>query len=208
VATAACPVNGGAQTTELADFARTILMPRSRRDRPPGGPKAVIAIIKWLLAADAELTATGTPLLTPTGVIYLRELLVTEAPTKERRARRMAAERRLLPHWDAAERRLWLGTTLLKEFRQQAPNQMALLEAFQARGWTERHVSNPLPRQPHETEGEAQERLHDAVKHLNRGMSPGTIHFRGDGSGKGVWWEYTTGAEPPEPSEGSTETAY
>src|SRR5262249_46651225 len=91
----------------------TSLMPRSRRDRPPGGPRTVIPVIQWLLAADAELTVTGTPLLTKAGVIYLRELLVTAAPAKERKARREASERRPLPHWDTGPRRLWLGVRLL-----------------------------------------------------------------------------------------------
>jgi len=170
----------------------------------------VIPVIKWLLAADAELTVTGTPLLTAAGVIYLHELLVTESPAKERKARREAAERRPLPYWDVDERRLWLGATLLKEFRQPAQNQTALLEAFQARGWVERRVKEPLPREPRETEAEAQERLHETIKSLNRGMPPGSIHFRGDGSGCGVWWDYarpTDLAEPPQP-DGSSETRH
>src|SRR5262249_8797989 len=152
-------------------------------------------VFSWLLAADAEATAAGAPLLTGAGRAYLRELVIAAAPARERKARRAAAERRELPYWDTGERRLWLATNLLREFRQPATNQMAVLDAFQARGWTERHVSNPLPREAHETEAEAQERLHETIKSLNKGMPPGTIRFRGDGSGAGVWWEYARSAE-------------
>jgi hypothetical protein len=186
-------------------------MPQPRRNRPPGAPRTAALVLSWLLAADAEATAVGVPLLTAAGAAYLREVLVEAAPARARKG--AAAERRSLPHWDAAERRLWFGTTLLHEFRQPAEKQTALLDAFQANGWVERHVSYPIAREPNETESEYQDRLHHAIKNLNRAMPAGTIHFRGDGTGRGVWWDYApptgaVGGEPPLQGDGSAETRH
>jgi hypothetical protein len=95
----------------------------------------------------------------------------------------------LLPRWDAEVRRLWLGGRLLKVFRQPARNQTALLDVFQEEGWAA-HIDDPLTLAGGEDEGDAKRRLHETVKNLNRGLPPGTIRFRGDGTGQGVTWEY------------------
>ena len=111
---------------------------------------------------------------------------------------------------DSTERRLWLGTRLLHEFRQPVPNQIAQLVAFQDRGWTERRVTGPLPREPHETDTEYQDRLHETIKGLNKSMPPSTIHFRGDGTGHGAWWDYARSFRTPEEplGDGSAETRH
>jgi hypothetical protein len=130
-----------------------------------------------LLAAHLMLLETGRGILTDDGVRYLRAVMagVPGAPD--------------LPSWDGDRRQLWHGGRLLKEFRQPAPNQTALLDAFERRGWAARHVMDPLPPGPGEREDELQLRLQETVKNLNRGLPPGTIRFRGDGTGRGVWWE-------------------
>jgi hypothetical protein len=190
-------------------------MPRSRRSGPPGSDPNAARFAQWLLDRNEESALVGTPLLTEAGVVFLRG--VVPAPARARGARSgpgagAVATGRPLPRWDANERRLWLATRLLKEFRRPAPNQTALLDAFQARGWACRHVSNPLAREPGENEIEAQERLHETIKSLNKGMPRRTIHFRGDGSGHGVWWDYAPPSaaadEPPPPGDGSAETRF
>jgi hypothetical protein len=52
------------------------------------------------------------------------------------------------------------------------------------------HIDDPLPTWPDEEEEEVKRRLHDTIKNLNRTLPPGTIRFRGDGTGQGVRWEY------------------
>ena len=94
-----------------------------------------------------------------------------------------------MPWWDPEGWRLWLGGRVLKAFRQPAWNQTALLGVFQEQGWAA-HIDDPLRRTDGEGEEDAKRRLHDTIKNLNRGLPPGTIRFRGDGTGQGVSWEY------------------
>ena len=49
-----------------------------------------------------------------------------------------------LPSWDAQRRVLQLGNELVKLFRVPAPNQEAVLSAFEEEGWPFR-VDDPLP---------------------------------------------------------------
>jgi hypothetical protein len=139
-----------------------------------------------LLEAHQAACALGLPLLTSAGVAYLRERLL---PATIAQALPGDASQPPWPRWDGAGRRLWLGDRVLKWFRQPAGNQTALLSAFQEQGWAA-HIADPLRRATNEGEEEAQRRLHDTVKNLNRGLPPGTIRFRGDGTGQGVGWEY------------------
>ena len=154
----------------------------STRQRPAVIPPTAAAS---LLAAHQMLRETGPAILTAEGILYLQAVIAGGPDVPD-----------LLPRWDGGRRQLWLGGRLLKEFRQPAPNQTALLDAFERRGWAARHVVDPLPPTPGEREDEAQLRLQETVKNLNRGLPPGTIRFRGDGTGRGVWWE--PGAVHPE----------
>jgi hypothetical protein len=150
-----------------------------------------------MLAIDQRSRRAGTPLLTQAGLRCLSGLAVaakagiatTADPTPVANGR---PKRRRRPRWDARRRQLWLGKVLLKEFRQPAPYQTALLDAFQRRGWSSQFVKNPLEPMPGEGTEEAQRRLHDTIKNLNRGLPAGTIRFRGNG-GTGVWWEHSPG---------------
>jgi hypothetical protein len=91
------------------------------------------------------------------------------------------------PCWDARRRELRLARKLLKRFRVPAPNQEAILAAFQEEGWPN-CIDDPLP-----PKGDLspQRRLHDTIKALNRKhrQRPPLIHFLGNGTGKNVVWE-------------------
>jgi hypothetical protein len=88
------------------------------------------------------------------------------------------------PRWDGCRRELWWGGRLVKRFRQPAPNQEALLAAFEELGWPE-WMDDPLPR---EKGIDPQERLHDTVKGLNRHQRQRLLHFCGDGTGQRIGW--------------------
>jgi hypothetical protein len=92
------------------------------------------------------------------------------------------------PRWIAGRRQLWVGAKLIRQFAKLAPHQTAILQAFEASGWTER-IDNPLPTLPTGGLALAKRRLRRTIENLNRSMPPGTIHFRGDGSGFGIRWE-------------------
>jgi hypothetical protein len=93
----------------------------------------------------------------------------------------------LIPQWDARRRELRLGTRLLKCFKVPAPNQEAVLSAFQEEGWPST-IDDPLPPKG---ELEPKRRLHDTIKALNRKhlQRPPVIHFQGNGTGENVVWE-------------------
>ena len=88
------------------------------------------------------------------------------------------------PLWDADRRELRLGSVVVKRFRQPARNQETILAAFEEDGWPPR-VDNPLPANG---DTDAVDRLHEAVKKLNRGTR-GLLRFYSDGAGLGVLWE-------------------
>lgn len=77
-----------------------------------------------------------------------------------------------------------MDLVVVKRFQRTAPNQELVLAAFEEHGWPER-VDDPLPG---DADLVAQERLHDTIKCLNRGVRPRLIHFRGDGTGKRILW--------------------
>jgi hypothetical protein len=96
------------------------------------------------------------------------------------------------PRWDAQYRRLFLGNILLKEFRQPALNQTAVLDAFQRRGWAVKYLTNPLVSGRGKPKRKDRTQLLETIKALNHDMPAGTIRFRSKG-GLGVWWEHTEG---------------
>jgi hypothetical protein len=104
----------------------------------------------------------------------------------------------LLPRWDGELRELRLGGKLLKGYKLPAPNQEAILAAFEEEGWPPR-VDDPLPPQP---EQDPKRRLHDTLKALNRHQKHQLIRFLGDGTGEGVRWELIEGG-PSGNSQGS-----
>jgi hypothetical protein len=88
------------------------------------------------------------------------------------------------PRWEPGPRRLWFGGQLVKWIRQPAKSQEAILAAFEEEGWP-RRIDDPLP----PVEGrDSLERLHEAVKGLNRSQVTRLLEFRRDGTGEGVEW--------------------
>ena len=90
-----------------------------------------------------------------------------------------------LPRWNGKE--LWFKDRAVKRFRRPARNQQTILAVFQEEGWPNR-IDNPIPANE---QCDAQSRLHDTIKSLNRNHipDPSPIRFRGDGTGTGVVWE-------------------
>jgi hypothetical protein len=90
------------------------------------------------------------------------------------------------PRWNSEVRELLVGNTLVKCFRYAAINQETVLSAFEEEGWPSR-IDDPLPPEP---EQDPKRRLNDTIKCLNRKQANRLLHFRGDGTGQRVVWEY------------------
>jgi hypothetical protein len=91
---------------------------------------------------------------------------------------------RLVPEWDAEDKVLRFNGAVVKQFTFPAPNQEAVLAAFQEEHWP-RRIDDPL----HPTsEQDARRRLNDTIRYLNQKMVNPFIRFRGDGTGTGVAW--------------------
>ena len=73
----------------------------------------------------------------------------------------------------------------MKHFKLPAPNQEAILMAFEEEGWVPR-IDDPIP--PADDQ-DAKQRLRDTIKSLNRNQKNRLIRFSGDGHGEGVLWE-------------------
>jgi YD repeat-containing protein len=86
---------------------------------------------------------------------------------------------------------LW-GSHVLKCFRQPSGNQELVLRAAEELGWPT-WFDDPLPRAPRVN---AKARLHDTIKALNRNQDRPLIHFRGDGTGTRVGWQFRWACSP------------
>jgi hypothetical protein len=72
---------------------------------------------------------------------------------------------------------------VVKRWKRHAPEQEAVLKAFEAAGWPE-CILDPLDA----ADGlDAKERLRETVKSLNKKLTPGTIRFHANGNGGGRW---------------------
>jgi hypothetical protein len=90
-----------------------------------------------------------------------------------------------VPLWDRELQVLRLGDLVVKQFKAPAPNQEAILCAFQEEGWPPR-IDDPIPPQLNQ---DPKTRLHDTINSLNRNQKHPLIRFLGDGSGQGIRWE-------------------
>jgi hypothetical protein len=90
------------------------------------------------------------------------------------------------PHWDGQRRVLTVGGQVVKQFRVPADNQELILEAFEESGWPPR-LDDPLPPVP---DVDSKRRLRDATFRLNGNQKRRLIRFHGDGSGRGLCWEF------------------
>lgn len=93
------------------------------------------------------------------------------------------------PVWDRDRRELSFKGKVVKRFRQPAPNQQPILDAFQEEGWPPR-IDDPLPVT---RGGDRRQRLADAVRGLN---AMDFIRFELDGTTEGVLWKPTDGNPP------------
>ncbi len=89
------------------------------------------------------------------------------------------------PFWDADDRTLYVGPTVVKEYRVPSPNQEAVLSAFQEEHWP-RYIDDPLSPVGDQN---PKQRLRDTIKYLNANQKNQLIRFRGDGTGERVRWE-------------------
>ena len=91
-----------------------------------------------------------------------------------------------LPRWDRERRELTVNGCVVKHFKWTAVNQEAILSAFEEEDWPYR-IDDPLSPQPGQ---DSKRRLGDTIKCLNRKQKEALIHFRGDGTGEGIVWEF------------------
>ena len=109
-----------------------------------------------------------------------------EGPVHAPHNPRRSLKERVLPHWDCERHELRVLSHVVKRFKSPALNQEIMLMVFEEEGWPPR-IDDPLPPQP---ELDSKRRLHDTIKCLNRHQLNHLIHFRGDGTGEGVVWEF------------------
>ena len=102
------------------------------------------------------------------------------------------------PRWDPRTRTLFVGRRIVKQFRVPSQNQETVLNAFQEEGWP-RRIDDPLP-----CRGglNAKYRLHFTLARLNRCGTEPLIRFFGDGTGKGICWEFSNAAAGSPAAEG------
>jgi hypothetical protein len=103
------------------------------------------------------------------------------------------------PKWNGEVHELLFRGLVVKKFKAPAKNQEAILAAFEEEGWPS-HIDDPIPPDP---EKDSPQRLHDAVKGLNRHQVNRLLCFHGDGRGEGVIWEPLTPPNLPKKSDRS-----
>jgi hypothetical protein len=92
----------------------------------------------------------------------------------------------LVPTWDRDRQLLRIGRAVVKHFKVPATNQEMVLAAFEEEAWPAR-IDDPLPPR---RELLPKKRLRETIKSLNRNQKQSLIRFIGDGSGRGVRWEF------------------
>lgn len=128
--------------------------------------------------------------LTEAGEAFANTLLAVSRTPVDANALRATWEDycppRLAPHFERESRVLRWGCQVLKRFRQPSANQELILLAAEELKWPE-WFDDPLPRRPGTN---PKVRLHNTIKDLNRRQTPHLVHFKGDGTGTRLGWEY------------------
>jgi hypothetical protein len=122
-------------------------------------------------------------------VLTAAGLALTTDAAPARRGRAAAPPTAAIPSWDGELRELRFGEVVVKRFRQQAPSQELILEAFEEEGWP-LCLDDPLPPAP---EQDSKRRLRVTISNLNRSQLEQLIHFHGGGDGKTVCWRPSGG---------------
>jgi hypothetical protein len=154
-------------------------VPRSARGRPK--PQAVDSL-RIGEASAFSLTEAGEAFAER----FLDDVLVPAENGAFRAAWDLLFLGPLPPHYDKEDRVFAWGRHVLKCFRQPSVNQELVLRAAQEQGWPV-WFDDPLPRV---SGTNPKTRLHDTTKDLNRRQAESLIHFKGDGSGRRIGWEY------------------
>lgn len=96
------------------------------------------------------------------------------------------------PRWDRDTGKLHYGGKLARQVQNpgRATNIVAILDAFEEQGWPAR-IDDPLP------DGGDKQRLREAIRTLNQGLS--RLRFRADGTGSGICWEPADTRATPAP---------
>lgn len=129
--------------------------------------------------------------LTESGDSFARLLGLIQPKSRDERkgeydrASEAEIEQPTLPKWLRDRRELRVNDRVVKQFKVPAPNQETILAAFEEEGWPYR-IDDPLP--PH-SDQDPKRRLHDTINKLNRHQRHTLVHFRGDGTGRGICWE-------------------
>lgn len=117
---------------------------------------------------------------------FLADVLLAEEDTDFERARSRLLLGTLTPSYDRENRVFAWGRHVLKWFRQPAVNQMLVLSAAEEQLWSP-WFDDPLPPRPGT---KSKVLLHNTINDLNRRQAVQIIHFRGDGTGTRIGWEY------------------
>lgn len=132
--------------------------------------------------------------LTPLGVSFVERLIagaslmdscLQEAPQETRNE---VWTDSLSPQWDARDRVLYFGTTVVKTFRVPAPSQELILTVFQEEDWPP-EIDDPLPPQRGQN---SKTRLHNTINSLNRTRVVPVMKFSANGRGDGIRWSNGT----------------
>jgi hypothetical protein len=90
------------------------------------------------------------------------------------------------PRYDCLNRLFTWGLHVLKHFRQPSVNQEIILCTAEEMRWPA-WFDDPLPRAARKS---PKKRLHDTIQDLNRRQTQYLVHFKGDGTGRRIGWEY------------------
>lgn len=142
--------------------------------------------LRWLLDEERVLQRLDDFVLTASGVAWARAVVEDPEGGALRQGGGTApGEVSDRPRWASQRRELTFRRRLVKRYRRRAPNQELILAALEEEGWPPA-VDDPLPKEPGILQ---RERLHEAVRGLNRGQQEARIRFELDGSGSRVIWE-------------------
>lgn len=131
--------------------------------------------------AHGRFRASSCFLISRAGLALSRQLM---APRPDAGADREAS---VHPCYDSGRRALLVEGVTIKIFRVPAENQELILKAFEEDRWPFR-IDDPLPPQ---SDQDPKRRLHDTIDRLNRNQLRRWIHFSGDGTGRGVCWDFS-----------------
>jgi len=124
--------------------------------------------------------------LTDIGSEFAESIVRSSGPTSVVTDRSTPSQEAITPSWDADARELRINSSIVKKFRVPAPNQERILAVFEEEDWPP-HIYDPLPPAP---EIDAKQRLHTAIRSLNRNQKENRLKFSGDGCGQGVCWNH------------------